>query len=87
LAWASDTSAVLNPEYTKRHIQKIAQEMKAALTLVRHSVEGLLEAQSPPDEFYDGGGRPRKDFDIYAEADSSRTANSHYDDGKYHGGL
>ena len=54
LAWESDTPAVLNPEYAKRKIQEIAKEMNGALTLVRHDVEGLLDAQSPPDDFYDG---------------------------------
>jgi hypothetical protein len=81
LAWQSDTSVGLNPEYAKRKIQEIAKEMNDAMALVRYNVEDLL-GEEFPDEVYDGydsacdddvpfdgGGRPRKDLDIYAGAD------------------
>ena len=69
----------LNPEYTKRKIHEIAKEMNSALTLVRHDVEGLLEVQYPPHEFYDGGGRPRKDLDIYDDWRNQASATNDLD--------
>jgi len=81
----------LNPGYARLKISEIAKEMNIALTLVRHDVEGLLEAQSPPDDFYDGfdsacddipfdgGGRPRKDLDIYDDWRNQASATSDLD--------
>ena len=58
LAWQSDTSAGLNPEYAKRKIQEIAKEMNDAMALVRHNVQDLHHTltlgEKFSDDFYDG---------------------------------
>ena len=69
----------LNPGYARLKISEIAKEMNIALTLVRHDVEGLLEVQYPPHEFYDGGGRPRKDLDIYDDWRNQASATNDLD--------
>lgn len=93
-SWRTNTLEILNSEDAKHQIQEIAQEMNGALTLVRHHVEGLLEAQFSPDDFYhdgfDGGDQPRKDLDGDTKKESEESEEdpcTHYDDGKNHGGL
>ena len=62
------TVSATSPEYTKSRVFAIAQEMDAALTFLRRNIEGLLEPELPPDDFYKYSDDSSREFVSYDDA-------------------